>query len=254
VQSSATQWPDTSRANLQHLRIDMAAAFRLAVEFDWHEAVGNHFSAAVSGDGRRFLMNPRNRHFATLCASDLQVLDAEDGQTMLRPDAPDPSAWCIHGTMHRRQPTARVVMHCHPPYATALASLKNPELLPIDQNSAGFYGRVAVDRGYGGIADDAAEGERLAQTIGKFPVLLMGSHGVTVTGATVAEAFNTLFFFERACRNLMLAYASGQPLNVLSDEVAKKTARDWANYADSALAHFEQLKLLLDKRDRSYRD
>src|SRR3546814_223127 len=35
------------------LRIDLAAAFRLAVEFGWHESVGNHFSATVSSDGRR---------------------------------------------------------------------------------------------------------------------------------------------------------------------------------------------------------
>jgi ribulose-5-phosphate 4-epimerase/fuculose-1-phosphate aldolase len=254
VQVSATHWPEPSTLNLQQLRIDLAAAFRLAVEFDWHEAVGNHFSAAVSSDGRQFLMNPRNRHFATLCASDLQLLDADDEQTMSRANAPDASAWCIHGTIHRRQPTARVVMHCHPPYATALACLKNPELVPIDQNTAGFYGRVAIDRGYGGIADDAVEGERLAQTLGKQPVMLMGNHGVSVAGATVAETFNTLFFFERACRTLMLAYSSGQALNVLSEEVAKKTAQDWTDYSDSAFAHFEQLKLLLDKRDSSYRD
>jgi ribulose-5-phosphate 4-epimerase/fuculose-1-phosphate aldolase len=254
MQSPAVQVSSLSDFDLQQLRIDLAAAFRLAVDFDWHEAVGNHFSVAVSDSGRQFLMNPRNRHFATLCASDMLLLDADDELAMSRPNAPDPSAWCIHGTIHRRQPTARVLMHCHPPYATALASLKNPELLPIDQNTAGFYGRVAIDRGYGGIADDAAESERLAQTIGTHPVLLMGNHGVTVAGPTVAEAFNTLFFFERACRNLMLAYSSGQPLNVLSDEIASKTARDWDDYSDSALAHFEQLKSLLDKRDPSYRD
>src|SRR5580698_3087264 len=147
------------------MRIDLAAAFRLAVEFDWHEAVGNHFSAAISNNGRRFLMNPRNRHFALLRASELQLLDADNEDTMARPDAPDASAWCIHGTIHRRLPDARVILHCHPPYASALASLKNPELLPIDQNAAGFFGRVAVDREYGGIADDQAEGERLAKTL-----------------------------------------------------------------------------------------
>lgn len=254
MNSPAAQRSDVSSADLRQIRIDLAAAFRLAVEFDWHEAVGNHFSAAVSTSGKQFLMNPRNRHFATLCASDLQLLDADDSLALARPNAPDPSAWCIHGTIHRVQPTARVLMHCHPPYATALASLKKPDLLPIDQNTAGFYGRVAVDRGYGGIADDATEGERLARTIGTFPVLLMGNHGVTVAGQTVAEAFNTLFFFERASRNLMLAYSSGQPLNVLSDEIARKTAQDWERYSDSAAAHFEQLKSMLDKRDPSYRD
>lgn len=252
--SPAAQLPGVSGPALQQLRVDLAAAFRLAVQFDWHEAVGNHFSAAVSDDGRRFLMNPRNRHFDTLCASDLLQLDADDELTMSRPNAPDPSAWCIHGTIHRRQATARVLMHCHPPYATALASLRNPELLPIDQNTAGFYGRVAIDHEYGGIADDASEGERLARTLGTAPVLLMANHGVTVAGPTVAEAFNTLFFYERACRNLILAYSSGQPLKVLSEAVARKTALDWNDYSDSAFAHFEQLKSLLDKRDISYRD
>ena len=39
------------------LRVDLAAAFRLCARFGWHESVGNHFSAALSAYGRRFLMN-----------------------------------------------------------------------------------------------------------------------------------------------------------------------------------------------------
>ena len=52
----------------------------------------------------------------------------------------------------------------------------------------------------------------------------------------------------------MLAYASGRPLNVLSDEVAERTAEDWRAYDGMAFAHFEQLKTMLDKKDPSYRD
>src|SRR3546814_4247065 len=115
--------------------IDLAAAFRLAVEFGWHESVGNHFSATVSSDGRRFLMNPRWRHFARVKASELLLLDADDQETMSRPNAPDASAWCIHGAIHRAKPAARVLLHCHPPYATALATLKNTAMKPIDQNT-----------------------------------------------------------------------------------------------------------------------
>jgi ribulose-5-phosphate 4-epimerase/fuculose-1-phosphate aldolase len=244
--------PESS--DIERLRVDLAAAFHLAVEFNWHEAVANHFSAAVSPDGRQFLLNPRWRHFATLRASDLLLLDADDRSVMSRPDAPDPSAWCIHGTMHRRLPEARVLLHCHPPYATALAALKNPELLPIEQNTARFFRRVAIDRAYGGLADDAEEGERLAAALQGREVLLMGHHGVTVAGATVAEAFDLLYYFERACKTLMLAYASGQPLNVMSDELATKTARDWDDYRESAFAHFAQLKILLDNKGSSYRD
>ena len=71
------------------LRVDLAAAFRLAVEFDWHESVGNHFSAAVSADGKRFLMNPRWRHFSQIRASDLLLLDADDPDVMNGANAPD---------------------------------------------------------------------------------------------------------------------------------------------------------------------
>ena len=169
------------------LRVNLAAAFRLAVEFDWHEAVGNHFSACVSADGRKFLLNPRWKHFATVRASDLQLLDASDAGTMQRANPPDPSAWCIHGAVHRQVPKAQVLLHCHPPYATALATLKDPMLKPIDQCTARFTGMVGLDLEYGGIADDEAEGKRIAAALERHPILMMGNHGVSVTAPTVAE-------------------------------------------------------------------
>ena len=236
------------------LRIDLAAAFRLAVEFGWHESVANHFSAAVSADGKRFLMNPRWRHFAKVKASELLLLDADDAETMARPNAPDPSAWCIHGAIHRAKPEARVLLHCHPPYATALATLKDPTMKPIDQNTARFFGLVSYDLGFGGIADEAEEGARLAAALGDKPILLMGSHGLSCTAPTVAEAFEHLYVFERAAKTLMLAYASGQPLNVMGDNLARKTAEGWRAYGDAAFAHFAQLKEMLDEKDPSYRD
>jgi ribulose-5-phosphate 4-epimerase/fuculose-1-phosphate aldolase len=234
------------------LRVDLAAAFRLAVRFNWHEAVGNHFSVAVSADGRQFLMNPRWRHFARIKASDLQLFDSQDEQTLQRDDAPDLSAWCIHSQLHARVPHARCVLHVHPPYATALSALKDPTILPIDQNTARFYGRVAQDLAYGGIADDPNEGARLAGVLGSHNTMMMGNHGVLVTAPTVAEAFDELYFLERACQTLMLAYASGQPLNVMSPGLAERTARDWEEYRGASFAHFEELKRLLDGEDPSY--
>jgi ribulose-5-phosphate 4-epimerase/fuculose-1-phosphate aldolase len=244
----------TGGTDAEHqLRIDIAAAFRLAVEFDWHESVGNHFSAAVSTDGSKFLMNPRWQHFSTIRASDLLLLDADDEGVMQKPNPPDASAWCIHGSIHRGRPEARVLLHCHPPYTTALASLKDPSMKPIDQNTARFFGLVGIDLGFGGIADDAAEGERLASALGEHPILLMGNHGITVTAPTVAEAFEDLYFFERAAKTLMLAYSSGQPLNVMPDDLAAKTAKGWEDYRGQAFAHFEALKGMLDRKDPSYR-
>lgn len=235
-----------------HGRVDLAASFRLAVENGWHEAVANHFSLAVSEDGKRFLMNPRWTHFSRIRASDLLLLDADDETTMQRPDAPDPSAWCIHGAIHAANPRARCVLHVHSAYATALACLADPTMPPVDQNAARFFNRVAVDHEYGGIADNMAEGRRLATMLGGRQVLVMANHGVLVTGRTVAEAYDALYYYERACRTLMLAYATGRPLNVLPDAVAEATARGWEAYGEAAGVHFAEMKRVLDGKDGSY--
>lgn len=236
------------------LRVDLAAAFRLAVHFDWHESVANHFSAAISSDGKTFLLNPRWQHFSTIRASDLLLLHADDSEVMDRENAPDPSAWCIHGAIHAQVPHAKVLLHCHPPYATALSGLKDPSLKPIDQNTARFYNRIAVDLEFGGIADDTAEGQRIASAFGNHSIMMMGNHGVSVAAATVAEAFDQLYFFERAARTMVLAYSTGQPLNELSPEIAEKTASGWEQYDDMGIAHFEALKAMLDESDASYKD
>jgi ribulose-5-phosphate 4-epimerase/fuculose-1-phosphate aldolase len=236
------------------LRVDLAAAFRLSAELGWHEAVANHFSLAVSADGRKFLMNPRWRHFSRIKASELQLLDADDKETMSRADAPDPSAWCIHGHIHAAVAHARCVLHLHPPYATAIAALADPEIKPIEQNTARYYNRIALDLGFAGIADNDAEGRRLAGMLGNKSRMMMGNHGVLVVGETVAEAFDDLYYLERACQTLVLAYSTGQKLNVMSPELAERTAQGWLDYKDAAFSHFAELKANLDAKDPSYAD
>jgi len=233
-------------------RVDLAAAFRLAEHFNWHEAVANHFSLAVSTDGKRFLMNPRWRHFSRIKASELMLLDADDKETMKRPDAPDETAWCLHGRIHALLPHARCVLHLHPPYATALAALADPEIKPIEQNTARFYNRVAYDLGYEGMANSNAEGDRIARLLGNRKTMMLGNHGVLIAAPTVAEAFDEVYYLERACQTLVLAYSTGQKLNVMSDAVAEKTARDWDLYTDSASVHFDEMKKVLDRKDPSY--
>ena len=126
------------------------AAFRWTVKLNLHEAVANHFSLAVNPKGARFLINPNGRHFARITASSLVEIDANDPRTMDRPDAPDPNAWGLHGSIHRALPHARCVMHVHSKHATVLASLADSYLPAIDQNSAMFFNLQVVDAHYGG--------------------------------------------------------------------------------------------------------
>ncbi len=243
--------PDVA-ADEWKLRVDLAAAFRLVARLDWHEAIANHFSLAVSPDGKKFLMNPKWMHFSRIRASDLLLIDADDAGTMDRKNAPDLTAWCIHGAMHASVPQARCVLHLHPPYATALAALADPEIKPIEQNTARFYNRVAYDLGYEGMATSTEEGRRLAGLMGNESTLMLGNHGILCAGRTVGEAFDSLYYLERACRTLVLAYSTGKPLNVMKHDAAEQTARDWEDYTDSAEVHFDEMKLILDREDPSY--
>jgi ribulose-5-phosphate 4-epimerase/fuculose-1-phosphate aldolase len=234
-------------------RADLAAALRWTARLDMHEAVANHFSLAVSGDGRRFLINPFGRHFSRVRASDLVLIDADDPATMDRPDAPDPTAWGLHGAVHRLCPHARAALHCHPPYATVLACLEDPHLPPLDQTAAIFTGQVAVDTHYGGLAlGDEAERAcgHLADPATK--ILVMGNHGVLAVGGTVAEAFDRLYYFERACRTYVTALSTGRPLRILSHDVATQTAADMAVYESPGEDHFRELKAILDEEGSDY--
>jgi ribulose-5-phosphate 4-epimerase/fuculose-1-phosphate aldolase len=244
-------------ANLSHqaARVDLAAAFRWTARLAMHEAVANHFSLAVNDDGTRFLMNPNGRHFARIRASDLIEIDANDPATMARPDAPDPTAWGLHGAIHRACPHARCVMHVHSLHATVLASLADSRLPPIDQNTAMFFNRQVVDDSYGGMAFEA-EGARCAALLHdpKVKVMIMGNHGVLVIGDGVADTFNRLYYFERAAETYIRALQTGRPLRILSDAIAEKTAREWEDYPDSATAHLAELKAILDAEGADYAD
>jgi ribulose-5-phosphate 4-epimerase/fuculose-1-phosphate aldolase len=240
--------------NETQLRTDLAAAIRLACRSDWHEGVANHFSAAVSADGRTFLIHPRWVHWSRVRASDLLLLDADDPSTMERPDAPDPSAWSIHSAIHRALPQARVALHIHPPYCTALAGLKDPTIRPIDQVTARWFGRLAYDLSFGGIATEGAEGERIATTVGNHGAVMMQNHGVTTFGATVAEAWDALYHLERAARTMVLAYQTGQELEVMEDALAETTAAEWETYRDAEFAHFAEMKQILDREEPDYKD
>ena len=235
-------------------RIDLACAFRWAVRFNWHEAVANHFSLAVNEDGSKFLMNPNQRHFSLIKASDMLLLDANDPDTMERPGAPDPTAWALHGAVHRNCPHAVCALHIHSKYATVLAALEDASMPPIDQNTAIFFDRVAIDTEFGGLAlGDEAERACSKLTDPKIKVLIMGNHGVMVLGRSVADAFNRLYYFERAAETLITAYSTGRKLHVLSDEIAEKTAQEIEDYDGQTDHHFNDLKEILDIQEPDYR-
>ena len=67
-------------------RVDLAAAFRLAVRLDMHEGVCNHLSIMLPGGAERFLLNRFGLHWSEVTASNLVKLDhvEDDGLERLQ--------------------------------------------------------------------------------------------------------------------------------------------------------------------------
>jgi ribulose-5-phosphate 4-epimerase/fuculose-1-phosphate aldolase len=235
-------------------RAELAATFRWFARLGMAESVANHFSVAVSADGSRFLVNPCRRPFSQIRASELLLLDANDPQTLDRPHAPDPTAWYLHSGLHAHVPHARCIMHLHCKYATALGCLADSTLYPIDINAARFFGRVALDTRFAGMALSTDEAARQAVLLtANKSVLLMANHGVLVVGATVAAAFDELYYFERAAEMLLTCYSTGKPLRVMSDAVAELTERQWREYTGFAADHLNAVQEILDREEPEYR-
>lgn len=251
---AATHTLDHNMTHKQE-RCELAAALRWTARLNLHEGVANHFSLAVGDTGKQFLINPNQMHFSRIRASDLLLVDADDPTTLEGPDAPDPTAWGLHGSVHRRCPHARCVLHAHPVHATVLASLADSTLPPVDQTSAAYFRRHVVDEGYGGLALEK-EGERCAAMLQdpRIKTMVMGNHGILILGDSVADAFDRLYYFERAAETYVKALWTGRPLRILSDEIAERTASQIESYPGQGVRHLEELMAILDEEGSNYRD
>ena len=241
---------------VREAKIHLAAAHRLAVLDQLEDGIGNHFTVTVPGRDDRYLILPFGLHWSEARASDLIVFD-ESGATLEGEGVVELSAQCIHAPIHRIT-GARVVLHTHQTWALALNLLKDNRLLPASQTAAFFHGRVAYDDTYTGTADNLEEGERLAGIIGNKQVLFMKNHGVLVTGNTVAQAYRRLYKLERVCRAQVLAMGTGQPLEVLSDEVVARVqtrpANDRHPGGERERLYFEAMMRVLDREAPGYAD
>jgi ribulose-5-phosphate 4-epimerase/fuculose-1-phosphate aldolase len=236
-----------------NLRVDLAAAFHLAVKYELHEGIANHFSAMLP-DGQHFLVNPFGLHFAEITASNLIVCDLQ-GRVTRGEGAPAASAHHIHAPIHRLIPRARVLLHTHQPHATAISMIAEGRLEWALHTSCRFHGRVAYDRDYDGVALADTVGERMAAVLGDAEVLFLGNHGVMTVAPTVAQAFDDLYFLERAAQTQLLAMSSGQPLAMLDEDLIQQVAAQ-TRYERFELGyierHFAAQKRLLDQAGGLY--
>lgn len=241
----------------RRVRVELAAAHRIANNYGYNESIFNHFTVSVPGKPERFYVIPFGTHWSEARASDILEVDY-DGRVIVGTGEVEKSAYCIHAPVHRLAPDAACVFHTHMPYASAFTRIENGRLEPTGQTEAGLSDLCAYDDAYSGLAFTVEEGERLAGVMGDKKILFMANHGVLVIGNSVSETFDRLYHLERACQVQMYAMWTGRPLKKLSAEVVAKTREGFKtapHYGGKAPweLHFEALMRGLDRNQPDYK-
>jgi ribulose-5-phosphate 4-epimerase/fuculose-1-phosphate aldolase len=238
-------------------RIDLAAAHRLAFMHGFNEGIFNHLTFVVPGRSDRYYQIPFGMHWSEVTASCFMEVGIDDGEVKRGEGDVERSCYCIHAPIHKALPQARAVFHTHMPYASALTRLEDPRIKEIGQTEVGMSGKIAYDDLYTGPALDPAEGARLAGVIGDKTVLFMANHGISTVGETIAEAYDRLYYIERAAQVQIYAMWTGQPLKKLPAAVVEKTKREISGSRfyeglSPAQRHFDALKRILDRKEPDY--
>lgn len=227
---SSSSTPATFRSNrpdlvtdaIRSAREDLAACFRMAARNGFEEGICNHFSAVVPGHDDLFLVNPYGYAFRELTASKLLICD-------------------FHGSVLDGEGV---------PYATALSMTEGDPLIWAGQTALKFYGRTAVDRDYNGLALDNREGARIASAVGDADIIFMKHHGVMVLAPTIAEAWDDLYYLERAAEVQVLAMSTGRQVLPVDPAIAAETYRQMREGdSESARLHLAAIRRQLDAEE-----
>ena len=233
------------------VRTDLAATYRLCDKLGLNEGIDNHLTALVPGSrGDRFLVIRYGLLWSEVTAENLVLVDA-DG-TILAGEGPvETTAFEIHRAIHLQDPDKYAcVFHTHQPWSTALCCADGVAegLAMCHQNSCRFHDDIAFDPAFNGLVHDRHEGDRLASALDGKRVLLHRSHGVIVCGRSVAEAFDDLYYLERAAQAQVLALSTGRTLSIIRDEVVRGTKAAFdADKAEYARLHLDAWKRQLDR-------
>ncbi|MGH8463932.1 MAG: class II aldolase/adducin family protein, partial [Pseudomonas sp.] len=136
----------------------------------------------------------------------------------------NPAGFVIHSAIHGAREDAHCVLHTHTRAGCAVAALKCG-LLPVNQISMEFYGKVAY-HDYEGVALDMDEQQRLVRDLGDKPVLMLRNHGLLTVGESVSQAFLRMYYLEKACEIQLAAQAAGE-IVLPPDEVCAHTERQF---------------------------
>lgn len=236
----------------QRVRVDLAAAYRLAALAGWDDLIYTHISATVPGEPEHFLINPFGFAFDEIRASDLVKINGRGEVVGEAAHAVNVTGFALHAAVHAARADAHCVMHLHNTAGIAV-SAQQAGLLPLSQHALRFHGRIAY-HDYEGLAFTPAEGARLTASLGAQPAMLLRNHGTLTVGRTVAEAYVLMATLIKACEIQIAAQAGGSVVAPAPDVAAKASEQLYDNGAIEGALEWPALLRKLDRIDASYRD
>ena len=234
-------------------RVDLAACYRLVHHFGMDDLVYNHISARVPGEEGHFLINAYGMTYDEITASSLVKIDF-DGKVVQDSGTGygiNLAGFVIHSAVHRGREDVACVIHTHTPAGMAVSAMECG-LLPLTQNAMFFSGVGYHD--YEGPAVDLDEQRRLVTDLGPHVAMILRNHGLLSVGATIPEAFITMYWLERACQAQV--YALSTRTIVPGKDTIQKTNERYKPGQRRKIGELEWAGLLrlLERRYPGFRD
>jgi len=221
-----TDWPsirDQVSETEWQARLDLAACYRLVEAYGMTDMIYNHITLRIPGT-EHLLINLYGLLYKEITATSLAKIDVE-GNIVWKPDTDygiNKSGYVIHGAIHKARPEVSAVIHTHTRAGMAVAAMREG-LLPLNQTAIRFVGHLGY-HDYEGPAIDFSERERIVRDLGPHDAMIMRNHGLLTCGATLPQAFNTMYQLEMSCRAQVDAMAARTELTLPSAEVLERTA------------------------------
>lgn len=221
-----TQFPslkNTVSAQEWQARVQLAACYRLIDYYGMSDLIYNHITASIPGTDH-FLINLYGLLYKEITASSLVKIDLA-GNIITTPKTDygiNKSGYVIHGAIHEARADVQCVIHTHTRAGMAVSTMQCG-LLPLTQTSMRFVGHIGYHQ-FQGPAINLAERASLVHDLGPHDAMILYNHGLLTCGATIEQAFNTMYQLELSCRSQVDAMAARTELMIPADSVLAHTA------------------------------
>ena len=210
--------PSSTTKIERELRVQLAAAYRVADFLGWSELIYTHISVRIPGPEHHFLINPYGLRFDEVTASNLVRIDVDGNPVGTQPHNANKAGFIIHSAIHMARPDAQCVWHMHTLAGMAVAG-QDEGLLPVHMYSHNFWQRVSYHT-FEGPSMRLDERSRLTASLGpKNQAIILRNHGLLTLGQTIPEAFIRFWRLNRSCE-IQLAAQSAK-LRLPSPEVCE---------------------------------